>query len=173
MSSKLPISQEDLKKILFEAKAISTKDWEAAEDNAHRRRRSIEEVLIERGFVNIQYLYELVGDKLDVPYVNLRKRKLDPAVLGELTEPIVKDAKAIPFSVNGQNIKVAFVYPKDKAKVALVKKASQKKVQVFLTSYKNVVYASRLYRTDIQEELNKILDEKILKVVKARRNINT
>ncbi|MDP2812202.1 MAG: GspE/PulE family protein [bacterium] len=164
MSSKLPISQEDLKKILFEAKAISTKDWEAAEDNAHRRRRSIEEVLIERGFVNIQYLYELVGDKLDVPYVNLRKRKLDPAVLGELTEAIVKDAKAIPFSVNGQNIKVAFVYPKDKAKVALVKKASQKKVEVFLTSYKNFVYASRLYRTDIQEELNKILNEKILKV---------
>ena len=164
MSSKLPISREDLKKILFDAKAINDKDWAAAEDNAHRRRRSIDEVLIERGFVNIQYLFELIGDKLDVPYVNLRKRKLDPNVLGELKEEIVRDAKAVPFAVDGQTLKVAFVYPKDKEKVALVKKASKKKVEVFLTSYKNFVYASRLYRTDIQEELNKILNEKILKV---------
>jgi type IV pilus assembly protein PilB len=164
MSSKLPISREDLKKILFDAKAINDKDWAAVEDNAHRRRRSIDEVLIERGFVNIQYLFELIGDKLDVPYVNLRKRKLDPNVLGELKEDIVRDAKAVPFAVDGQTLKVAFVYPKDKEKVALVKKVSKKKVEVFLTSYKNFVYASRLYRTDIQEELNKILNEKILKV---------
>lgn len=164
MSSKLPISREDLKKILFDAKAINDKDWAAAEDNAHRRRRSIDEVLIERGFINIQYLFELIGDKLDIPYVNLRKRKLDPNVLGELKEEFVRDAKAIPFAVDGETLKVAFVYPKDKEKVALVKKASKKKVEVFLTSYKNFVYASRLYRTDIQEELNKILNEKILKV---------
>ncbi|MDD5749747.1 MAG: GspE/PulE family protein [Patescibacteria group bacterium] len=163
MNSKLPISKEELKELLFKSKIVGEKDWISAQDNAHRRRRSIEEILIERGFINLQYLYEIIGDKINVPYVNLRKRKLDQEILAELDEKIVREAKAIPFDLNGQVLKVAFVYPKDKKRLALIKEASRRKIEVFLTSYKNFVYASRLYRKDIQEELNKILNEKLAK----------
>jgi len=164
MANKLPISSQDLKQVLLEAKVVKEADWTAAQDNAHRRRRNVEEVLIERGFFNLAYLYEIIGDKLNIPYVNLRKRKLDPKVLAEIDEKTVRETKAIPFAIEDGVLKVAFVYPNDKTKVAQLKKVSKKKVEPFLTSYKNYLFASRLYQKDIQEELNKILNEKILKV---------
>ncbi|MFA6307279.1 MAG: GspE/PulE family protein [Patescibacteria group bacterium] len=164
MSSHLPISQDSLKKILFDAKVIKENDWKEAEDNAHRRRRGIEEVLTERGFLNPNYLHELISDYLKVPFINLRKRKLDHAVLNIIDEKTSRKAKAIPFALEKGKLKVAFVNPNSKEKVALVKKASKKKIEIFMTSYKNFLFASRLYQKDIQEELNQILDSKILKV---------
>ncbi|MBU1202789.1 Flp pilus assembly complex ATPase component TadA [Patescibacteria group bacterium] len=164
MASHLPITQEELKKILLDAKVIKEDDWAEADDNAHRRRRGVEEVLIERGFVNARYLYELVGDFLKVPYVNLRKRKLDPEVLKIIDEKTARSAKAIPFNLEKDVLKVAFVDPREKAVISAVKSMSKKKVEPYLTSYKNFLFASRLYQKDIQDELNKILDEKILKV---------
>jgi len=164
MASHLPISQEDLKKILFDAKIVKEDNWKEAEANAHRRRRGIEEVLMERGFLNPRYLYELISDNLKVPFVNLRKRKLDHEVLNIIDERTARKAKAIPFALEKGKLKVAFVNPKDKTKIDLVKKVSKKKIDVFMTSYKNFLFASRLYQKDIQEELNQILDDKILKV---------
>lgn len=164
MASRLPISQDELKEILFKNKVVKEEDWADAAENAHRRRRGIEEVLIERGFVNPRYLYELIGDKLGVPYVNLRKRKLDPQVLELISEKVSRDAKAIPFGVEEKKIKVAFVDPRSKSKVNAVKKVCKKKVEVYITSYKNFLFAARLYQKNIKEELNKILNEKILKV---------
>ncbi len=164
MASRLPISQEELKQILLTAKVIKEEDWLEAEDNAHRRRRGVEEVLIERGFINPRYLNELIGDYLKVPYVNLRKKKLEQEVLHQLDEKTVLSARVIPFAMENDVMKVAFVDPRDKKALDLVKTASQKKLEIYFTSYKNFLFASRLYQKDIQDELNKILDEKIRKV---------
>jgi type IV pilus assembly protein PilB len=163
MASRLPISQDKLKKILFDTKIVKEDDWKEAEDNAHRRRRGVEEVLIERGFLNDRYLYELISDSLKIPFVNLRKRKLDHEVLNIIDEKTARKAKAIPFALEKGKLKVAFTQPQKKEAVSLIKKASKKKIEVFLTSYKNFVFASRLYQKDIQEELNEILNKKILK----------
>ena len=133
-------------------------------DNAHRRRRGVEEVLIERGFFDIRYLYELIGDYLKIPYVNLRKRKLDPVVLDELDERVVHATRAIPFALEKGRLKVAMVDPKDKEKLDLLKKSIKKKADIFITSYKNFLYAARLYQRDIKEELHTILQDKIVKV---------
>ncbi|PLX25037.1 hypothetical protein C0580_03425 [Candidatus Parcubacteria bacterium] len=160
MASQVPISQEELKEILFKNNLVKENDWLEAVDNAHRRRRGVEEVLIERGFFNIRYLYELIGDYLNIPYVNLRKRKLDPEVLKELDERTVHATRAIPFAVEKGKLKVAMVDPKDKEKLSILKKEVKKKTEIFITSYKNFLYAARLYQRDIKEELNSILQSK-------------
>ena len=164
MSSHLPVSQDELKKILFDSKVIKETDWNEAQDNAHRRRRGIEEVLIERGFLNINYLYELISDYLKVPFINLRKRKLDHEVLNIIDEKTARKTRAIPFALEKGKLKVAFVDPRNKEKLEMIKKASKKKIDVFFTNYKNFLFASRLYQKNIQEELNQILENKVLKV---------
>lgn len=160
MAVVLPISEKDLKDLLFGLRMVKQEDWESAEKNALRRRRGIEEVLIERGFFNERYLYELIGEQLKIPYVNLRKRKLSPDVLAELPESVVKKAKAIPFESDKKKLSVAFAYPNDKLSISLVKKATKKSVQVFLTNYKNYVFATRLYQKNIKDELADLLNIK-------------
>lgn len=162
MASFIPISEKDLKSLLFDLNLVKQEDWDSAARNAMRRRRGIEEVLIERGFFNERYLYELIGEKIKTPYVNLRKRKLDTEILNIISEETVRKAKAIPFALEGKDLSVAFVDPKNKTSVNLVKKASKKNIKPFLTNYKNYVFATRLYEKDIKEGLAKILDVKNL-----------
>ena len=160
MPSSLPISQEQLKQMLLTAGAIKETDWSTAEQNAKRRRRGVEEILVERNFFNQQYLYELIGDAIKVPFVNLRKRKLDLKVLAELDERTVYQAKAIPFELEGENLKVAFVKPKSPKSLELVQKASKKKVIPYLMTLKGFRFASRLYEKNIKEELDEMLQSK-------------
>lgn len=162
MASYLPISQDALKTILIEAKVIRDKDWQEAQKSAHHRQRNVDDVLIEHGFFNERYLYELIGASIKASYVNLRKRKLEQATLNELSRDVVEAAKAIPFLVEGNILKVAFVNPVDKANIDLVKKSTAKKVEAYLTSYRNFRFAARLYEKDIKEKLEKILHAKNL-----------
>lgn len=161
MAASLPISEKELKDLLFGLRMIKEEDWESAEKNAFRRRRGIEEVLIERGFFNERYLYELIGEKLKIPYVNLRKRRLAPEILAELPEEIAKKAKAIPFEADKKKVSVAFVNPREKENINLVKKATKKSVDVFLTNNKNYVFATRLYQKSIKDELADLLNIKV------------
>lgn len=161
MALTLPISSEELKDILVKSGVIKDKDWTDAEKRAQRRRRGVEEILIERGFFNEKYLYEIIGDNLHVPYVNLRKRKLDPAALSEIDPQVSQAAQAIPFAIEGQNLKVAFVDPRNPELLALVQQATSKKVMPFMTSHKNFRFASRLYQRNIEEEIYDIINTKI------------
>lgn len=161
MALTLPISQEELKDILIKSGVIKDKDWVDAEKKAQRRRRGVEEILIERGFYNEKYLYEVIGDALKVPYVNLRKRKLDPLALAEIDPQISQAAEAIPFGIDGQNLKVAFVDPRKAESLQMIQQATTKTVLPFMTSHKNFRFASRLYQRNIEEEIYDIINTKI------------
>lgn len=160
MSYPLPITYDKLKEILIKAKVLTEQDWEDASHNSNRRRRGIEEVLIERGFFNESYLYELIGDTVKIPYVNLRKYKIDTDLLKELSDDLVHQAKAIPFEKEGSKIKVAFLDPTDSKKVDLVRGAMQKEFVPYITDYKGYRFASRLYKRDMKAEINQILSGK-------------
>jgi len=161
MASFLPIPPEKLKEILLKNKIVSEIDWHQMKKNANRRRRGIEDVLIERGFLNERYLYELIGDELKIPYINLRKQKLKPEILEELDEKTIRAAKAIPFALEGRKLKVAFVNPTNKESLEMIKQATKKKIDIYITNYKGFRSASRLYQKNIKEEIKKILETKI------------
>lgn len=172
MASYLPIDQETLKKLLLDAKVIRDKDWQEAVKSAHHRQRNVEDVLIEHGFFNERYLYETVGSHIKSAYVSLRKRKLEQTVLDELNKEVVEKAQAIPFEVDGNILKVAFVNPTDKAALDLIKKSTTKKVEVYFTSYRNFRFAARLYEKDIKEKLEKILQAKNIVKGKEKEDVD-
>src|SRR3989339_1536301 len=163
-SSSLPISEEEIKKVLLVQKVITETDWEDAKKNASRRRRAIEEVLIERGFFNEQFLYELLGDLIKIPYANLRKIKLEPETINLLEEKIARSSQAIPFAVEQDKIKVAFVNPLKKEVIEAVMQALKKPILPYLTSSKNFFFAAHLYEKNITEELHEIINQKFKQV---------
>lgn len=163
-SSSLPISEEEIKKVLLAQKVITETDWEDAKKNASRRRRAIEEVLIERGFFNEQFLYELLGDLIKVPYANLRKIKLEPEIVNLLDEKTARDCQAVPFSVEEDKVKVAFVDPLKKEALDIVAQALKKPIIPYLTSSKNFFFAAHLYEKNITEELHEIINQKFKQV---------
>ncbi len=163
-SSSLPISEEEIKKVLLDQKVITETDWDNAQKNASRRRRGIEEVLIERGFFNEQFLYELIGDLVKMPYANLRKIKLETEIVNLLDEKIARANQAVPFAIEGEQVKVAFVNPLNQKNIEAVTQAFQKTVIPYLTSSKNFFFAAHLYEKNITEELHEIINQKFKQV---------
>lgn len=161
--SYLPISQEEVKELLKKSGVVKDENWADAEYNANRRRRGIEEILIERGLITEQYLFELIGDAIKVPYVNLRKHKLDPQVLEEIPQAVAHESRAIPFELEGDNLKVAFVKAKSQTAQQSVQAATKHKVVPYLTTIKNFRYAARLYDKGIKDRLIEILNAKVTK----------
>lgn len=158
---KIPISSEELKDLLIKQKSITEVDWINAEHNANRRRRGVEDVLIERGFFTETFLYELIAAKLKVPYVNLRMVKVEDVVVRQLPEEVSRECRCIAFASNAdqQSIKVACVNPLDTQTIARVEQTLAKRVEVYLTNEKSYRYASRLYNTDLKEELVGVINQ--------------
>lgn len=160
----LPISHEDLKKILLEAKLVKEENWESAERNARRRRRGVEEVLIERGFINESYLFELIGNFIKVPYVNLKGIKLEEKHFGLLPQDLAKETRCLIFGERDGKLLLASVNPLDTKAIDKVRRAAGQDLIVHFTSERGYRYASRLYNSDVKDELLAIIQSHIKKI---------
>ncbi|MBI4090936.1 MAG: Flp pilus assembly complex ATPase component TadA [Candidatus Komeilibacteria bacterium] len=158
---RLPISYDDVKRLLLGRKLITEEDWASAEKNASRRRRGIEEVLIERGFFTESYLYEMIAAELKIPYVNLRMIKIEDAIMRMLPEEIAQETRSIAFGQEKAHglIKVACMNPLDQEILAKVQQTLGQQIEVYLTGEKSFRYAARLYNTNVKEELLQVINE--------------
>jgi type IV pilus assembly protein PilB len=156
----MTVSNEQLRKIVVDGGLVGLEDWEAAVLNAERRGRDTGEVLVERGLVGAQRLYDLLSEYLNVPYVDLRKEKIDFNVLKLLQEKTLLELQAVPFRMQDEGtIDVAFLRPQDTPSVDEVQKVTGYKVRPYLTSRKSFSYAMRLYQRDLGVELNRLIEE--------------
>lgn len=158
---RLPISYDEVKKLLLSRKLITEGDWASAEKNASRRRRGIEEVLMERGFFAESYLYELIAAELKIPYINLRTIKIDDAIMRMLPEEIAQETRCIAFGQEKTKgtIKVACMNPLDQDTVAKVQQTLGQPALLHLTGEKSFRYAVRLYNTNVKEELLQVINQ--------------
>lgn len=160
----LPISYEDLKKILLREKLVTEEQWQSAERNANRRRRGVEEVLLERSFFSENYLFELIGNKLKIPYVNLRTTKVDEQVVRWLPEELSQQTKCIAFANNtkSRTVKIACINPLDaNVRRVLSGAVADAKLETYLMNEKSYRYAARLYTTNVKEELLRIINQHV------------
>lgn len=158
---RLPISYEEVKKLLLSRKLIVEGDWASAEKNASRRRRGIEEVLMERGFFTDSYLYEMIAAELKIPFINLRTIKIDDAVMRMIPEAIALETRCIAFGQEKTNgsIKIACMNPLDQEVVAKVQQTLGQQTVLHLTGEKSFRYAARLYNTNVKEELLQVINQ--------------
>lgn len=156
----LPLSHEELKKLLLRERVITENDWDDALRNANRRRRGIEEVLIERGFFAENYLFELIASTLGAPYANLRLVKINDRILRSVPEDIARQTKCIAFGEDAKTgiVKIGCVNPFDKDAIATIGRALGRPVSSHLISDKNFRFALKLYTSDINEQLLAIVN---------------
>lgn len=161
---KLPIAYEELKALLLERKLITVDDWNAAEKNASRRRRGIEDVLTERGFFTETYLYEMIAQALKLPYVSLRGVKIDDATFRLLPEQVAQETHCIVFglvSPKKDTVKVATLTPRDQQALVAAQAAINRPCEWYLMNERSYRYALKLYSADIKEGLLGIINEYI------------
>ncbi|MBU0467410.1 MAG: Flp pilus assembly complex ATPase component TadA, partial [Nanoarchaeota archaeon] len=71
----------------------------------------LQKILIEKGFVSDENLALSIAAQLDVPYIKLSDKDIDPQAVKMIPEDMARRYKAVPVRIEDENLYVAFVSP--------------------------------------------------------------
>src|SRR3989339_393865 len=124
----MKISNLKLKSILVDPGHISEKDFNQAMNLSNEKNISIEDILLDRGLINDGQLGHIIAEFIGVPYVNLRKEKMDDMVLNLIPEIIAKSKKIIIFYEDENEIKVGMMDPQDLEIIHILEKKFNRQI---------------------------------------------
>jgi len=96
---------------LIESKKVSQDDIDAALLYQELKGISIEKALIEKKLINEQDLLMLLVRELNIPFINLKNYKIDPALQEIIPERIARQYSIVPLSLLENTLTVALADP--------------------------------------------------------------
>ncbi len=151
----------------------------------------LQEILLDKRFVDDEGLAKALALQLDIPFVRLIDQNIDPQVVKILAEETARQYKVIPVKLEGEHLYVAFVSPlnlpaRDEIKLVtgyniLPMVATEKEVEQAINQYYKVEETSRQAlidmrmkelkekkkdeKIDIEEDLGQVEDLPVVKLV--------
>lgn len=109
----LHIPADALKKTLISSGFVSEKELTAAFQEGLKTERDLGDILIEKGAISENYLYQILAEYFGLPLVDLKREKIQDEVLRLLPEELARSKKVFAFAKEGRKIKLAMVDPGD------------------------------------------------------------
>ena len=82
----------------MESRNLKKKDIDEAIKLQKKKNIGLDQALIEKGLINEKDLLSLLVHELDIPYINLRKYKIDPSLKDIVPESVARQYRIIPLS---------------------------------------------------------------------------
>ena len=155
------ITNEELKEILISKNILEESTWNEIENEAKKLNISPINLIINRRFIDKNYLANLISEYLGVERANLRGISIPSSVLKYVPEQIAINKKVIPVKEEGSNLYVAMVDPRDQETISLLYNITNKNIVPLFAMEDEIQKALAnyqiLYREKYQELLNKEL----------------
>ena len=162
------VEPQQLKAFLLDAGLVTREQFEGAFAFAQKNKQKVGDVLISRKLITRDELIKMEAYILGVPFVNLENEKIDEDVLKIIPEPIARSHNIVAFRKNGQELEVAMLDPEDLRTVEFIKKTSDLKLLLRLTTPESIKNVLRQYQKTLEAEFGEIIkkEAKGLKTVK-------
>ncbi len=154
------IPNDQLKKILLDARVIDEGMWSSVYKDSLRLSMPVEDILRERDIIKGHTLYEIVARAIHIPYANLKKQTISEDILNIFNNETVSIHKAIPFEMDTKKhiLKVAFLDPTDTKAITLLEKKSGYRIVPHFTGMISYKLASRYYQKEVAFAIKKIIE---------------
>lgn len=153
----MPIFDSQLKAFLLDKKLISESDLATAETEAKKTKQSLADILLAKQLIPEEELRKLEAYIVGLPFVNLERETINPAVLNIIPEPIAKKNNIISYKTNGKELEVAIVNPDDIRILEFVKKKTGLKILPRLATTKGIANALSQYQKSLETEFGEII----------------
>ena len=151
------VAEGELKAFILDSGLVSRKDVESAEVEAKERKQSIGDILVSRGTLTEDALRRLKAYVLGIPFVNLKDKKIDLAILSLIPEPIARTHNIIAFRKNDKELEVAMLDTEDLPAIDSVRKKTGLKILPRLTDDDSIRNALLQYQKSLKEEFGDII----------------
>jgi type IV pilus assembly protein PilB len=155
----MQITDEQLKKFILDSGLVNKTDLGEAEKKAEEKNQKIGNILISDGKVTETDLKKIEALALGIPFVNLKKEKIDFAVLSLIPEPIARNYNIIAYKKTENNLEVAMLDVDDMPVIDFIKKRSGLKILPRLTDADSIRAALVQYRKSLQVEFDNIIQK--------------
>lgn len=153
------IEPEQLKKGLVDSGLVSRADVDLAVTEADEKKKLVGDVLVSNGKISEDDFRRVQAKVLAIPFVDLKKEKLDFAVLALIPEPIARSHNIIAYKKTEDSLEVAMLDPSDLSAIDFVKKKTNLKIFSRLTTTDSIKSALVQYQKTLKADFGDIIQQ--------------
>lgn len=155
----MEIKLEQIKEALLKENLISKKDIELAEKKAKKIGKKLDDLLVEEEIVPEVNLVKIKAKILNVPFVDLEKEVISPAVLEKIPEPLARRHNIVTFKQLGKDLLVAMINPGDLQTIEFIEKKTDLRVLPYITTQKSIKNVLKQYEKTLLAEFEDLIKE--------------
>lgn len=153
------ITDEELKNLILKTNLTDKAGMEAIEEYIRNTGSTLYEAVIERNIATDEKLGILISDHLKLPFVVLSKIPIPGEIYRIVPERLARKKKVVCFGLDDNGIKLAMVDPKNQAIINSIAKKTNKKVNAYLATEKDITGTFHIYQKDLQTTFNRLIEE--------------
>ncbi|MGD1003787.1 MAG: GspE/PulE family protein [Minisyncoccia bacterium] len=159
---KLPISSDQLKKLLVDQNLIAPERFDELYQEANRKGQNVIDVLVSEKIVESNYLNDLIASLLGVPRADFSTIKVNKELVELLNEGMARQRQVIVFGreENG-TYDVAMLDPSDLETREFLEQRLNGKIKPFLASSEDLNRGFSVYGYELGKDFKKIIDENV------------
>ena len=159
------IDPEQLQTFLIDSGLATKKDLSSIAEQVESEKKSFEELILASGKIGEDDLRRAKAYILGIPFVDLKKDKIDKEVLYTIPEPIARRHNIIAFRKKGDEaLEVAMLDPDDLTAIDFIKKGSGLKILPRLTDSASLKSALLQYQKSLKAEFGDLVGTEAAKL---------
>ncbi|MFW5853467.1 MAG: GspE/PulE family protein [Patescibacteria group bacterium] len=164
----------EVKKFLLDTGLIKAGDFDRLLTEVGEDEKKLFDRLVSDGYVSKDELRKVKAYVLGVPFVNLKKAKIDKEVLSLIPEPVARKHNIVAFNKNDKELEVAMLDPDDLTAIDFIKKSVGLRILPRLTDTESIKEALLQYQRSLKAEFGDIIKEEVksLKKIGADEEIS-
>lgn len=161
-------SDEQLKKALIDLDLITDEQFSRAQKWAQKKELTTQEALVDLDLIVDENLGKIIADSLKVPFIDLKREKIPEELLKIIPQKTAQAQKVIVFDQGNEILKIAMADPENLKIQEEIKKATDKKIEIYYATPLGINEALRAYKKGLSEEFQEIIQAHIKEVSQTK-----
>ncbi|MDO8672524.1 MAG: GspE/PulE family protein, partial [Dehalococcoidia bacterium] len=151
------LDEDKLKELIIDSGLATTSEVDELAQIAAKNKSSLVDAIVSAGKIPEDELIRLQAYVLGVPFVDLKKEKIDFSVLSLIPEPIARTHNIVAFKKTDKELEVAMANPNDLEAVDFIKKKVSLKILPRLTDRESIKQVLLQYQKSLKAEFGDII----------------
>lgn len=155
----MQIDEDQLKKYILDSGLVPRTDLEILAKKAKEKKQKFSDVLLSENKIAETDLKRMQAFVLGIPFIDLKKEKIDISVLSLIPEPIAHNYNIIAYKKTDKGLEVAMLDADDLPVIDFIKKRSGLKILPRITDTASIKSSLIQYKKSLASEFDNIIQK--------------
>ena len=155
----MQIDEDQLKKYILDSGLVPRNDLEILAKKAKEKKQKFSDALLSENKISETDLKRMQAFVIGIPFIDLKKEKIDISVLSLIPEPIARNYNIIAYKKSDKGLEVAMLDADDLPVIDFIKKRSGLKILPRITDTASIKSSLIQYKKSLASEFDNIIQK--------------